>query len=472
MDSLAARTAPRSLLLRATAALVATLLLALASATGAGAAVGDADLPQVAVDPTDAGDVSFVWKRNDGSTAFCCDVIQGRKRSAAGALGGVFNLSAGGQHADMPKVAVAPDGTAVFVWARNDGSNPDTNCCTIIQGRVRTPGGTLGGVFNLSAPGASASFPEVAIGPDGKVVFAWVREQIVQGRVRTVAGPSGTLGAVFDVSSTTAGHSAGAPQLAVGGDGAATFMFSAAQGGATRFRARRRSAANVLGAIFDVSADTSFPDSNDVAAAPDGKTTFVWKQQPGSSGLIQGRARNADGTMGAIFDIATSGSNAHPKVAVAPNDGKATFTWMLAGLGFSGTDSVIKGRGRAAGGTLGGPFDVSDTTSGFAAQAPQVVAAPDGRVTFAWHRSDGAGNVLIQGRSRSSGGAMGAIFDLSAAGNHSDVQLGVAADGRVSFAWRRNIPSPGSGSFIQGRSRSAGGGLGSIFNLSQHPLVP
>ena len=102
-------------------------------------AAGQDAAPQVAVDAD--GDAVFTWLRSDGTDYR----IQARARSAAGTLSAVQTLSAAGQDASSPQVAVDADGDAVFTWLRFDGTNDR------IQARARSAAGTLSAVQTLSA---------------------------------------------------------------------------------------------------------------------------------------------------------------------------------------------------------------------------------------------------------------------------------------------------------------------------------
>ena len=103
--------------------------------------------PQVAVNAD--GDAVFTWRRSDGTN----DRIQARARSAAGVLSDVQTLSAQGQNAFSPQVAIDADGDAVFTWLRSDGSN------LRVQARARSAAGVLSPVQTLSAQERDASAP-------------------------------------------------------------------------------------------------------------------------------------------------------------------------------------------------------------------------------------------------------------------------------------------------------------------------
>ena len=123
----------------------------------------DAEDPQVAVDAD--GDAVFTWWRNDGAN----DRVQARARSAAGVLSAVQNLSAAGQNAFDPQVAVDADGDAVFTWSRFDGTNDR------IQARARSAAGALSAVQTLSDAGQTRTSSQVAVDADGDAVVTWRR---------------------------------------------------------------------------------------------------------------------------------------------------------------------------------------------------------------------------------------------------------------------------------------------------------
>ncbi|MCB0829221.1 MAG: hypothetical protein KDB62_10485, partial [Solirubrobacterales bacterium] len=101
-----------------------------------------------------------------------------------------------------------------------------------------------------------------------------------------------------------------------------------------------------------------------------------------------------------VQDLSAAGQNAtQPRVTTGP-DGAATAIWRRS----NGTNNIIQAATRPPGGSFSPPVDLS--APGQDADAPQVVTAPDGTTTVVWQRSDGA-NVIIQARTRPSGGSFG-----------------------------------------------------------------
>lgn len=139
------------------------------------AAGQDAQEPQIAVNPT--GAAAYVWRRFDGTS----DIVQGRVRATNGTLGAIQGLSVAGQNATSPQVAIAPNG---------DGTN------WIVQARARTSTGTLSTTQTLSPPPGPgfhpAWDPDVAVDSNGHATFTWDRDDgtrfVVQTRRRTLFG--------------------------------------------------------------------------------------------------------------------------------------------------------------------------------------------------------------------------------------------------------------------------------------------
>ena len=82
-----------------------------------------------------------------------------------------INLSATGQDASNPQVAIGPDGSTTITWTRSNGTN------TIVQAATRAAGAsTFSTPIDLSATLQNAANPQVAIGPDGTTTITWTRD--------------------------------------------------------------------------------------------------------------------------------------------------------------------------------------------------------------------------------------------------------------------------------------------------------
>ena len=119
--------------------------------------------PQITTAPD--GTATAVWYRYNGSN----NIIQAATRLPDGSFGPAVDLSATGQDAFSPQITTAPDGTATAGWYRYNGSH------FIIQAATRPPEGSFGTPADLSATGQNAQGPQIAIAPDGTTTAVWQR---------------------------------------------------------------------------------------------------------------------------------------------------------------------------------------------------------------------------------------------------------------------------------------------------------
>jgi hypothetical protein len=132
----------------------------------------DAEDPAVGIDA--AGNAVAVWRRHNGSKY----IVQSATRPAGGSWQAPIDLSAAGETAQEPQLAVNAAGDAIAIWSRFDGLD------FAVQAAVRAGGGNWQGALTLSAAGRDAEEPQVAIDPAGNAIAVWSRydgtRQIVQ----------------------------------------------------------------------------------------------------------------------------------------------------------------------------------------------------------------------------------------------------------------------------------------------------
>jgi len=174
---------------------------------------------EVAVTPS--GSAVFTWEAQDGTTNCYtggCYRIQTRTRSASGALSTVQTLSDGGEDAYIPQVAVDPNGNAVFIWERWDGTldcpsngNPNTYPCLRVQTRSRTAAGALSTVQTLSAAGSMSEYPLVGIDQNDTAVLVWWSRNLkaIRARTRSSAGVLSATQTISDPGEPTYGFTNG-----------------------------------------------------------------------------------------------------------------------------------------------------------------------------------------------------------------------------------------------------------------------
>jgi hypothetical protein len=448
--------------------LVAALLAAAVAASPAGAVFGppfnlsaagqNAFIPQVVVDAD--GDAVFTWEGSDGTNARA----QIRARSAGGALSAVQNLSAAGQDAFSPGVAIDADGDTVFTWVRQDGT---TDCggvgCFRVQARARSAAGDLSAVQNLSAAGQDAFTPRVAVGGDGDAVFAWRHRDgttdcggmgcfRVQARARSAGG---ALSAVRTLSA--AGQDASSPEVGVDADGDAVFTWQRSDGTNDRAQIRARSAAGDLSTVRNLSAAGQDAVDPRVAVDADGDAVATWRFDA-SNERIQARARSAAGALSAVQNLSAAGQDAfNPQVAVG-GDGDAVFTWLRDdGTADCGGAGCIRAQARAR--SAAGDLSAVQTLSaaGQDAGSPQVAVDTGGNAVLTWERQDGTtdcggvGCFRMQARARSAAGDLSAVQTLSAAGQDASSPQVAADSDDAAVTWERsdgtNVRAQGAATF-------------------------
>ncbi|MCP4009420.1 MAG: hypothetical protein GY726_07890 [Proteobacteria bacterium] len=332
----------------------------------------------------------------------------------------VTNMSAGGQDAYYPQIALSSNGTmATAVWFRKDGSN------WIVQSRSATISGntaTWGAVTTeLSASGQDAGDPQIALSSNGTMATAvWYRKDgsnfVVQSRSATISGNTATWGAVTTELSA-GGQDAYDPQIALSSDGT--------------------------------------------------KATAVWKRSNGSNVIIQSRSATISGntaTWGAVTtDLSASGPNLHayePQIALSSNGTMATAVWYRHD---SSNYEIIQSRSATISGNTAtwGAVTTELSAGGQHANDPQIALSSDGtRATAVWYRDDSSNYAIIQSRSATISGNTATwsavTTELSASGQDAyDPQIALSSNGtKATAVWKR---SNGSNKIIQSRSATISG---------------
>ena len=145
------------------------------------------------------------------------------------------DLSAAGQDTLAPQVAVAPDGTATVVWSAQAGG------AFGVYMRRADPDGTRGPVVQLSEPASSQSedalSPQVAVAPDGTAVVSGSDPTGPTSSSRRAGSPRTARSAPTQELSAT-GRDAGEPQVAIAPDGVASVVWKRFNG--TQFLIKER----------------------------------------------------------------------------------------------------------------------------------------------------------------------------------------------------------------------------------------
>ena len=223
-----------------------------------------------------------------------------------------------------------------------------------------------------------------------------------------------------------------------------------------------------LAAGFYVSPSQQDANTADVGIDKRGNAIFSWRtfQQATGDVVVQIRKRNALGAFAAPQTLSTNGHDAQFAHIAVNGDGAAMAVWQLDN-GDANATTPVQGRARDAGGALGPIFNVAPRPGGafsYEFANPSVALDAAGNATFAWTGRDKDQEERAYARRRSAGGALGPILALSPPGA-TDPRMAVNAAGTAIFVW---VWNDGAGhNLIQARRLSAAGALGRIKIIAQ-----
>jgi len=415
---------------------MACLLVTLLVPAPAGAAAGwhapvnlsrvgqSASLPQVAVDAQ--GTAVAVWQRFNGTHT----IVQSAVRPAGGAWQAPRDLSAPGQEAFEPQVAVDAHGTAVAIWERFNGTH------FIVQATVRSRRGAWQAPVDLSAPGGDATQPHVALDAQGTAVAIWRRfngsDFIVQGSVRPA---DGAWQAPTDLSG--GGNSAYHPQLAVDAQGTAVAVWERSNATNAIVQATVRARGGAWQAPVDLSAPGQHAVEAQVTIDAQGTALAVWRRFNGFHWIVQATVRAAGGTWQAPVDLTAVGQDAIEPQVAADAQGNALAVWRRLNDGAYWT---VQSMTRSTDGSWQAPSDLTPPRQDHP-RKPQVAVDAHGNAFAVWlNWSFPAYHDTVQGTVRPADGPWQAPTDLSRPGQDyvTEPELAAGPQGTAIAIWARS----------------------------------
>jgi hypothetical protein len=379
-------------------------------------------------------------------------------------------LSAAGQIAHSPQVAIDGSSRATVVWSRWDGSN------WRIQSVRLTPDGTRGPRQTLSAAGHNARAPAIAIDGSDRATIVWQRFdesapdwQSWTADVQSVRlAADGTPGPVQTLSEV--GRDASRPDVAIdGADRATIAWWWSVYGFGDRIRGVRLAADGTPAAVQTLSGAGQPRSDPQVAIDGSDRATVVWTR-PGSGGnLVQSIRLAADGTPEAVQTLSEAGQSSYqPEIAIDGSD-RAAIAWRR----YDGSSSDVQSIRLAADGT---PEAVQTLSGGF---APQVAIDGSDRATIVWYAGvdnpDGITDSRIQSVRLAADGTPEAVQTLSAAGQDADdPEIAIDGSDRATVVWRAWEKGDLIVGTIQSIRLAAAGTPGSVQTLSEtgQPIGP
>jgi 5-hydroxyisourate hydrolase-like protein (transthyretin family) len=334
-------------------------------------------------------------------------------------------LSAAGQNAWAPQVAVGGNGAATAVWYRRDGSH------SRVQATSRAGNGPWSSPVNLSKPGEDASDPQVALGPKGTAVAVWRVWDGAHYQVQeTSRAADGTWSAPVTLSKP--GGDSWDPQVAASAKGTAVAVWRQADGTRSLVQAVTQAANGRWSAPVALSKDGGDAWDPQVAVGSDGTADVVWSRSDGAHYRVQVTSHAANGSWSSPVAVSQAGEDAwDPQVAVGAK-GTAAAVWRRS--------DGINDRVQASSAQPGGAWStaVAISPAGRNGYDPQVTVHPDGMVTAVWDRWDGS-NDRVQAASQAPGGPWSTPKTLSRAGESAeDPQVAGGPDGKASAVWRQS----------------------------------
>ena len=127
---------------------------------------------------------------------------RGDDRPGVGAVrGGTFaapvTVAAAGERAASPRVGIDSAGNAVVVW-RRDVAGKGT-----VRAALRSVGGPFAAPIDVSALGEDAGAPQLAVSASGSGIVTWVRQDGAHKVIRALARSAAVASGPFDVSSAS-----------------------------------------------------------------------------------------------------------------------------------------------------------------------------------------------------------------------------------------------------------------------------
>ena len=349
--------------------------------------------------------------------------------------GAVTDLSATGQDATSQQVATNASGTAVAVWLRSNGTH------NLVQTARSTDSGvTWGSASSLSASGASAIGPQVAIDASGNAVIVWYRSNGTKTVVQEAHSSNGgsTWSSPADLSDS-AQHATGAQVAVV--SGVAVAVWSRSNATKTVIQAKRSTDG---GATWSASADLS--DSAQHAVDPQvaidssGNAIAVWERSNATNQIVQ-TARYTS-SWSAVSDLSASAQDAYDPQLALTADGVAMAVWYRS----NGTNTIVQASRYS--GSWGSVANLSAT-----AQDAQVAMDGSGNAFAVWIRSNGTNTIVQTARYA---GSWGSASDLSAAAQDGEApQVAADTSGNAVAVWYR---SNGANQIVQAARYASGWG--------------
>jgi hypothetical protein len=341
-------------------------------------------LPQIAIDA--AGDTAAIWEGPGPSNE---SIIETASRPAGRSWPTkAIPLSAPGQNAMNPQIAVNAAGAAVAVWSRTE------NGTDFVEAASRPAGGAWSTKsVKLSPSNRNATFPQVAIDAAGNAVAIWRGlaangNSFIEASSRPASGSWSTLATPISAP----GQEAGQAQVAIDPAGEAVAVWTAfVPNGIATIETASRSPDGTWSALPATKlSGPSVGLGSHVAIDGAGEAVAIWlTANPDLFIAIASRLPDGNWLGGP-----TGALGSEPEVAIDPA-GDAVAVWR-------GPDASVETASRPVGGswsTRATPL----SAPGHHANDPQVAIDPAGDAVAVWQVRSASNDFIVEAASRTAG---------------------------------------------------------------------
>lgn len=297
-------------------------------------AAGTIRAQQLVVDA--AGNVTAIWV---GQTGISDQLIHSATRAAGGTWSAPVVLSSSGFDSVAPDVAVDKAGNTTAVWTGSDGTNK------IIQTATRPVSGAWSAPSDLSAGGENATSPQIAIDAAGNATAIWHRPS-AEADIQTATRPAGGTWSAGSYIPNAKSPAADVAQIAFDAAGNTTALWRGSDSVNSILQSSSRSASGTWSAPVNVSATGRHSFGQRLVVDAAGTATAVWHSHDGTYNVVQFATRSPGGTWSTPDNLSATGGHAiAPEIALDPA-GDAVAVWIRGNPSFQ----VAQARGLDAAG--------------------------------------------------------------------------------------------------------------------------
>ena len=375
--------------------------------------------PQIAVDGR--GNVVAVWTQvTDGDSN---SQVYTARRPVGGVWSAPVALSGAGRTAHEARVAVNARGDAVAVWwTRSEGSNDR------VESAHMPAGGIWSGPVVLSDPLEDSNHARAAIDATGNAVAVWTRYDADGGGLEWVRTASRPVGGLWSSAVTLSDQPALDAHVVFDGQGNALAVW-------TGYDGRIESADRPAGGAWSTPVAVSEPGHAfwpRVALDGLGNAVAVWVQDHNGDERVHTADRPVRGVWSTPVALSRTGRSAHqPRVAVNPR-GDAVVVWRELPVGQE--VDTVQAADRPLGAAWGTPVTLS--SAGREAWNPDVVIDRQGTAIAVWAQRQEMNYQFRVDSAELSGGSWsynGALSDFGR--DVRDAQIVIDGQGNAVAVW-------------------------------------